>query len=121
MPNWPETMNAFVVFDSWAILAWIRNEAAAPRVDQLLEQSEAGDLKLSMSWINASEAYYMLVRKHNRHVAEEYLRRLPSLPIRLVLPDVQAVMKRRGSNRPAVSLTPTPLPPSWPFVKMPPW
>jgi predicted nucleic acid-binding protein len=86
-------MNAFVVFDSWAILAWIRDEPAAPRVDQILQQADAGDLKLSMSWINAGEAYYMLVRKHSQHVADEYLSRLPSLPIRLVLPDEQDVIE----------------------------
>jgi predicted nucleic acid-binding protein len=84
-------MSVFVVFDSWAVLAWIRDEPAAPRVNQILEQADASDLKISLIWINAGEVYYMLVRKHNQHVADEYLSRLPSLPIRLVLPDEQAV------------------------------
>ena len=33
-----------------------------------------------MSWINAGEVYYMLVRKNSPHVANEFLARLPSLP-----------------------------------------
>ena len=55
-------MNASVVLDSWAVLAWIRDEPAAPRVDQMLLQAEARDLQISMSWINAGEVCYMLVR-----------------------------------------------------------
>jgi ribonuclease VapC len=86
-------MNGSVVFDAWAILAWLRDEPAASRVDQILQQAEAGDLQLSMSWINAGEAYYMLVRKHSQQAADEFLRRLPTLPIRLVLPDEEAVIE----------------------------
>ena len=46
-----------------------------------------------MSWINAGEVYYMLVRKNGRFVADEFFTRLPSLPIRLVLPDEAAMME----------------------------
>jgi ribonuclease VapC len=45
-----------------------------------------------MSWINAGEVYYMLVRKHGPRVADEFLTRLPSLPLRLILPDEEAVI-----------------------------
>ena len=79
-------MHGSIVFDSWALLAWIRGEPAAQRVDQILHQAETGKTQLSMSWINAGEVYYMLVRKHGPQVAGEFLTRLPSLPIRLVLP-----------------------------------
>lgn len=86
-------MIASVVFDSWAILAWIREEPSAPRVDEILHQAEAGEIQLSMSWINAGEAYYILVRKHGPQAAESFLTRLPSLPIHLVLPDEEAVIE----------------------------
>src|SRR5258708_18699352 len=46
-----------------------------------------------MSWINAGEVYYMLVRKRSKDVAEEFLARLPSLPVRLALPDEGAVIE----------------------------
>lgn len=35
----------------------------------------------------------MLVRKHSARVAEEFLTRLPSLPILLVLPDEESVIQ----------------------------
>jgi predicted nucleic acid-binding protein len=75
------------------MLAWLRDEPAASRVDEILQQAADGDLQLSMSWINAGEAYYMLVRKHSQQAADEFLRRLPALPIRLVLPDEEAVIE----------------------------
>jgi predicted nucleic acid-binding protein len=74
------------VVDSWALLAWIRDEPAAARVEALLKKADAGRVRLSMSWINAGEVYYMLARKHGQKTAEEFLLRLPALPLRLVLP-----------------------------------
>jgi predicted nucleic acid-binding protein len=47
---------------------------------------------LQMSWINAGEVYYMLAKKHSTAVAEEFLERLPALPLRLVLPDDDQVI-----------------------------
>ena len=46
-----------------------------------------------MSWINAGEVYHMLVRKNGLVVADEFLAPLPSLPVRLVLPDEEAVIE----------------------------
>jgi uncharacterized protein len=46
-----------------------------------------------MSWINVGECYYMLVRKQGLAVAKDFLDRLPSLPIQLVIPDQNAVME----------------------------
>ena len=46
-PNWHSKMTATFeldsrVLDSWAILAWIRNEPAAARVEQILRHAAAG-------------------------------------------------------------------------------
>ena len=90
-----------VILYSWALLAWIRNESSAPRVDEILSQAERGELLLSMSWINAGEVFYVLGRKHSQKVADEFLTRLPSLPIRLVLPDESPALEsaRLKANR----------------------
>jgi uncharacterized protein len=81
------------VFDSWALLAWIRNEQpAANRVRDLLQDADKGNLDLLMSWINVGEVYYMLVRKHSAKTAEEFLARVPSLPMRLILPDEHSIV-----------------------------
>jgi uncharacterized protein with PIN domain len=76
-----------MVVDSWALLAWIRDEPTAGRVNGIRQEAEAGKVRLSMSWINAGEVYDMLARKHSPQVADEFLGRLPSLPLQLVLPD----------------------------------
>jgi len=86
------TTPASKVVDSWALLAWLRDEKPAAHVRNVLQQAEAGDIQLLMSWINAGEVYYMLARKHGSAMADEFLIRLPSLPIRLVKPDEGAVI-----------------------------
>lgn len=45
------------------MLAWYREEPAAPKVAYLLDQAAKGDLSIFMSWINVGEVYSMLVRK----------------------------------------------------------
>ncbi len=89
----PVRISGSAVFDAWAILAWLRDEPSASRVDEILRQAADGDLQLSMSWINAGEAYYMLVRKRSQQAAEEFLRKAarPSDPARPSRP--------RGSHR----------------------
>lgn len=72
------------VVDSWALVAWVRNEAAAPLFETFRIDAEAGQVQLFMSWINAAETFYILAKRNGPDVAEEFLLRLPSLPIRLV-------------------------------------
>lgn len=84
------------------MLAWVQAEAAAERVDAVLKQADAGQIRVLMSWINAGEVYYMLVRKRSAMIADEFLTRLPSLPIRLVLPeepDIVAAAKLKATRR----------------------
>lgn len=55
-----------------------------------------------MSWVNAGEVYYMVVRKVSGVRADEFWRRLPTLPIQLVLPserDVIAAARLKASRR----------------------
>jgi|HubBroStandDraft_1064217.scaffolds.fasta_scaffold368888_2 predicted nucleic acid-binding protein len=85
-------MPAPKVVDSWAIVAWIQKEPAAPLVRQILLEADAGKIELLMSWYNVAEAFYTLAKRKSLHVAEEFLKRLPSLPIRVVLPDEDGIM-----------------------------
>lgn len=81
------------VFDSWALLAWLLDQPAAARIEALLQQADQGDhLQLVMSWVNVGEVYYMASRKLDAAKAEEFLTRLPSLPIRLVLPGEEDII-----------------------------
>lgn len=80
------------VVDSWALVAWVRKEPAAPLMRQFLIDAEAGKIELAMSWINAAETFYILAKRNGADAAEEFLKRLSSLPIRLVAPDEQGIM-----------------------------
>jgi predicted nucleic acid-binding protein len=88
--------------DSWAMIAWLLDQAAAPRVEAIMQEADAGNLQLLMSWINVGEVYYIASKRYGREKAERFLERLPSLPIRIVLPDetdIIAAARLKGSRR----------------------
>jgi predicted nucleic acid-binding protein len=85
-------MTASKVVDAWAMIAWLLDQTAAPAVESLIQQADAGELHLLMSWMNVGEVYYIIFKRHGRERAEEFLNRLPSLPIRLVLPDEDGIL-----------------------------
>jgi predicted nucleic acid-binding protein len=49
-------------------------------------------LDLVMSWYNVAEAFYNIAKRRGPDAAEEFLSRLPSLPIRVVLPDEEGII-----------------------------
>ena len=85
-------MPAPKVIDSWAMVAWIQDEPGASALQTLLLNADAGNLQLLMSWYNVAETFYTVAKRKKLAVAEEFLARLPSLPIRLVLPDEDGIM-----------------------------
>ena len=80
------------VVDSWAMLAWVQLEPAAPLVRQCLLDADSGKVELLMSWFNVAETFYILAKRTSFAIAEEFLSRLPSLPIRIVLPNQDGIM-----------------------------
>lgn len=46
-----------------------------------------------MSGLNVAETFYILAKRRSPEVAEEFLSRLPFLPIRIVLPDEDGLMR----------------------------
>jgi predicted nucleic acid-binding protein len=80
------------VVDSWAMVAWVQQEPAAPLVRQFLLDADSGGVELCMSWINVAETFYILAKRKSLDVAEEFLSRLPSLPIRVMLADEKGIM-----------------------------
>jgi uncharacterized protein len=90
------------VVDSWAMVAWLLDQNAASKVEAFIQEADAGRLQLLMSWINVGEVYYIVARRLGREKAEQFLRRVPSLPIRVVRPeedDIIAAARLKGSNR----------------------
>jgi predicted nucleic acid-binding protein len=85
-------MPAPKVIDSWAMVAWIQDEPGGSALEALLLKADAGKLQLIMSWYNVAETFYTVAKRKELAVAEEFLARLPSLPIRLVLPDEDGII-----------------------------
>ena len=75
------------------MIAWLLDQPAAAAVDALLQKADGGnDLHLLMSWINIGEVYYIVARRHGKQKAEGFLQRVPSLPVRVVLPEEEDVV-----------------------------
>jgi predicted nucleic acid-binding protein len=74
------------------MVAWVRDEPAAPAVENFLQDADSGNIQLLMSWLNVGETFYILAKRTSPEVAENFLTRLPSLPIRIVLPDEKDIM-----------------------------
>jgi predicted nucleic acid-binding protein len=54
-----------------------------------------------MSMINVAETFYLLAKRNSRAVADEFLTRLPSLPIRVMLPredDIMAAARIKAAH-----------------------
>lgn len=91
-PKLPETMPDSKVVDAWAMITWLLDQPAALAVEAFLQEADAGNLQLLMSWMNAGEVYYIICKRHGHERAVDFLDRLPSLPIRVVLPDEDAIL-----------------------------
>jgi predicted nucleic acid-binding protein len=85
-------MPASKVIDSWAMVAWVQDERGGSAFEAFLLKADAGNLQLLMSWYNVAETFYTVAKRKKLSVAEEFLTRLPSLPIRLVLPDEDGIL-----------------------------
>jgi uncharacterized protein len=90
------------VVDSWAIIAWLLDQIGASQIQSFLEAADTGNLQIFMSWINVGEVYYIAARRLGRDKAENFLQRLPSLPIRVELPeesDIVEAARLKSSHR----------------------
>lgn len=74
------------------MVAWIRDEPAASQVEVFLREAQAGGIELVMSWINVAETFYILGKGNSPAVAENFLTRLPTLPLRVASPSADDIM-----------------------------
>ncbi|HDH10116.1 MAG TPA: type II toxin-antitoxin system VapC family toxin [Chloroflexi bacterium] len=78
-------MSAGYVLDTFAVIAYLRGEPAAKRVQALL--AEAGRLRLYLCLVNYGEVIYISERKGGRPAAEEAIRIVDALPVEVVPAD----------------------------------
>jgi predicted nucleic acid-binding protein len=71
------------VLDTWAVIAWLRDEAAAARVERLFADAGVGRVRLLMSAVNVGEVFYITARWRSLTDAEIVMRHLQELPLEI--------------------------------------
>jgi predicted nucleic acid-binding protein len=79
------------VLDTFAILAYLQDEPAAPRIEELLELAKKVKCHLALSLINLGEILYIAERQGGTPKAHDILRFISSLPIQIIPADEQMV------------------------------
>ena len=90
-----------LVFDSWAILAYLGDEKSAQEVADLITNAHENRLPMTMSVINAGEVWYILSREISEPKADSALADLAALGIELIDVDwsitrIASTFKARG-------------------------
>ena len=92
-----------IVLDAWALLALIfKEEPAAKKVRDILDQQGGSKSTIYVSWINLGEVYYNIARKKGLNAANETLEDIKKLSIRLNEPsksDILSAAKIKSEHK----------------------
>ncbi len=81
-----------IVFDSYALLAFFRDEKGREEVSRLLTEAAKGACEIFVSVVNVGEVYYISRRKDGEEKAEDALVALLSFPLEIVDADFEITM-----------------------------
>ena len=90
------------VFDSYAILAFLENEAGADTVEKALREVMARKALGFLSIINWGEVFYIVMREQGESAAEQVVKSLEHFPFTLVPADqplTKAAARLKGKYR----------------------
>jgi predicted nucleic acid-binding protein len=92
----PETHNSeSYVLDSFALIAWLRDEPGANTIQGFLERAAESRAKILVSWMNIAEVYYITKRRSietdPQLAADKVVELLEQLPIQ-----IEPVFKREA-------------------------
>ncbi len=76
------------ILDSWALLAFFKDEPAAPAVEELIHKASAEKIRLLLSVVNWGEIYYGMWRAGGKEAADSAAGDLSRLPMELVDADL---------------------------------
>ena len=76
------------VLDSWALLAFFKDEPAGLAVEELIHKASAEKIRLLLSVVNWGEVYYGMWRAGGEKAAQDAARDISRLPIELVDADL---------------------------------
>ena len=72
------------VLDSYALVAYLRDEPGRARVVELLRQAEANEANLLLCIVNYGEVLYTIERTQEEAVAQDAVNIIDNLPIKVV-------------------------------------
>lgn len=75
------------VVDSFALLAWLQDEACAKRMDHIFRQAAAGETVLYLNVLNYGEVLYIIERRYGREKASQIIGIIDGLPLTVVEAD----------------------------------
>ena len=67
------------VFDSWALIAWLEGEPAAPEVRSLIEEGHDSRAPMWVAAVNLGEVWYNTARRHSTYVASQKVKEIREL------------------------------------------
>lgn len=73
-----------LVFDSWAVLAYLGDEASSQEVADLIAGAHENRIPMHMSSVNAGEVWYILAREISESEADKAVADLGRLGIELI-------------------------------------
>lgn len=73
-----------IVLDSWAVLAYLEDEASSQKVAGILADAHEHGTSLLMTTVNAGEVWYILAREISEAVAEQGINDLKLLGIEFI-------------------------------------
>ena len=76
-----------IVLDSWAILAYLEDEAPGEKVGNLISDAHDDEIPLFMSVLNVGEVWYIIARETSPLDADRSVTQLRQLGIRFVEAD----------------------------------
>lgn len=80
MPRKPRA----IVLDSWAVMAYLEDEATAEKVADIIADAHEEKIPLLMTVVNAGEVWYILAREASVAEADASVRQLRQLGIEFV-------------------------------------
>jgi len=73
-----------IVFDSWAVIAYLEGEPAAERIADHIADAHDDDIPLFISVVNAGEVWYIVARESSVIDADDSIKELRRLGIEFV-------------------------------------
>ncbi|MEA2008482.1 MAG: type II toxin-antitoxin system VapC family toxin [Chloroflexota bacterium] len=80
------------ILDSFAVLAYLEEEAGMEQVKAVLREATTGDCQVYVSLINLGEIVYIIEREQSLQKAQETLAALEQLPIQFLPASRQAIL-----------------------------